>query len=218
MSVIQVLYTSFQGQLSEELYSFYLSGLPLSLQEKTKTYNRWQDRHAHLFGKLLLKKGLELNNYCNDHLQNIKYSMYGKPFLENNLFFNISHSREFIVCAICNEHIDIGIDIEFKKEIILDSFYRIMSQNEWESIVRADKSFSLDMFYKLWTIKESVIKALGLGLHIPLEDIIINGHSAYYKKNILNIKELILDKNYSCHIAVNKPDVQVVNQRIDFYL
>ncbi|MCL0028295.1 hypothetical protein M1M88_01070 [Peptococcaceae bacterium] len=41
---------------------------------------------------------------------------YGKPFLKNtnDLYFNVSHSGEWVVCAI--HHHPIGIDIEQVKK------------------------------------------------------------------------------------------------------
>lgn len=42
---------------------------------------------------------------------NVYYNEYGKPYLDNGLYFNISHSKNVIVCVISDR--EVGIDIEY---------------------------------------------------------------------------------------------------------
>lgn len=100
---------------------------------------------------------------------------YGKPYLKDyiNFNFNISHSGEFVVCAIDDK--PIGIDIEQIKhmeyEDIAESFFSV---SEFEYIAKADLRSRAKRFYEIWTLKESYIKCCGQGLSMPLKSFSIN--------------------------------------------
>ena len=60
----------------------------------------------HTSSKELLDEVLRLNGIANYKL---RYNEYGKPYLESGgLFFNLSHSGEYVACAISDK--EIGID------------------------------------------------------------------------------------------------------------
>ena len=86
MKAIQILYTKFEKQLLEVLYSDYLKKLPRDLQDRNHRFVRWQDRHADLFGKLLLLEILDKNDFGNYSLKNIKYTKYKRPYFEGDYF------------------------------------------------------------------------------------------------------------------------------------
>lgn len=82
-----------------------------------------------------------------------------------NLQFNISHSRGLIICAL-SELGDVGIDIEAPKgkrniDAIAASYY---SDNEAVLIGSLDVEEKKDHFYRLWTLKESLLKANRKGI------------------------------------------------------
>lgn len=102
-------------------------------------------------------------------------NQYGKPYLAgySNFKFNISHSGNFVVCAIDDK--SIGVDIEEVKNIeykdIVNNFFSV---NECNYIVKQDINSRLDEFYNMWVLKESYIKCCGKGLSIPLDSFSIN--------------------------------------------
>jgi 4'-phosphopantetheinyl transferase len=94
---------------------------------------------------------------------------YGKPFLKNypDFHFNISHSGEWVVCAVDDE--PIGIDIEKIQDIDLSIIDRFFSIKEVMDIYSLPQKEQLPYFYDIWTLKESYIKAWGKGFSIPLD-------------------------------------------------
>lgn len=94
---------------------------------------------------------------------------YGKPFLKDhdNLHFNVSHSGHWIVCAVSHE--PVGIDVEKIEAIDMDIAKRYFHKTEFNSLLSCDPSVRLSRFFDLWTLKESYIKAVGKGLHLPLD-------------------------------------------------
>lgn len=87
--------------------------------------------------------------------------------------FNISHSGDFVVCAIDDENV--GIDIEKENYIkfanIAKDYFTI---SEFNYIVKQDLDDKLSKFYEIWTLKESYIKCCGQDLSIPLKSFSIN--------------------------------------------
>lgn len=94
---------------------------------------------------------------------NVYYNEYGKPYLDNGLYFNISHSKNVIVCVISDR--EVGIDIEYLR--YSDSVIR-KCFNDKERVVSLNNK---EIFTIIWTIKESYVKLLGIGLEYGLNNV-----------------------------------------------
>ncbi|MEM6803628.1 MAG: 4'-phosphopantetheinyl transferase superfamily protein [Bacteroidota bacterium] len=136
-----------------------LEGLPYSMHPRALRYRRIEDAYNFILGRMLLQRGLK-DLEINDSIEDIKIAEDGKPFLPS-VFFNISHTSNRVVCAISQKG-RIGIDIEEKKEVELKNFESWFTAKEWKAITESE--VSLLKFYRYWTRKESIIKALGLKL------------------------------------------------------
>src|SRR5690606_17840232 len=102
-------------------------------------------------GKLLIWKGLTQFSYENDCLTKIQFNSYGKPFIDQNIFFNLSHSGNYVVCAFFMQ--EIGIDIEEIKEIEIDDFNKIFTEGERKCLKNSNNR--TNDFFRYWTMKES---------------------------------------------------------------
>ena len=93
----------------------------------------------------------------------ICYNKYGKPyFKDNELYFNISHSGAWVICAV-NEH-EIGIDLQCINKRKNNFFREYLSLDEQQLSIKSwnqDKIFTL-----IWILKESYSKYKGSGLQI----------------------------------------------------
>lgn len=153
---------------------------------KIKKFINKEDKIRMLIGEILIRTMIfEKLSIRNEHIA-FEKNEYGKPYLKEHpkFNFNISHSGDFVVCAIDNK--PIGIDIEKIKHIeykeIAESFF---SSSEFEYIGKADSEIELNKFYEIWTLKESYIKCCGQGLSIPLKSFSID------KDKYENIKVII---------------------------
>jgi len=200
--MINVFYTEFNSPLTDVLWNDYLACLPYNLQEKVLKYRKWQDRQANLFGKLLLIKGLKYYGYGNQELEQIQYNDYGKPYLDINLKFNISHSGKFVICSISDLY-DSGIDIEEIIDLQIADFKNSFSASEWMEIIESESS--INKFYEFWTIKEAVAKAEGKGLSLPLADLVLKNSSVKVFEKTWHILKINLDPGYSASIATDTP-------------
>ena len=100
----------------------------------------------------------------------------GKPHIPEEQFgskvhINLSHSANLIACAISAAG-RIGIDLEKVRPLQdLDGIAtRFFSAPEYRLITLAEASEKLGLFYTIWTLKESFIKAVGKGLSMPLDN------------------------------------------------
>ncbi len=189
--------------------------LPEALLAKNKSYRNWKDRELNLLGKLLLIEGLKLYDIDLKRLKELKYNKYGKPYLDLDLDFNISHSGEYVICGLA-KGLRLGVDIEKIEAFDLDSITGVFTKNELFHINSFEKKELI--FYDYWTKKESVIKAIGRGLSIPMEDIeVYKKRQLSYDNNIWYIQKLQIDNLYSSHIALNYNPVKLNFYFINFY-
>nr|WP_234447709.1 4'-phosphopantetheinyl transferase superfamily protein [Viridibacillus soli] len=95
-------------------------------------------------------------NVLNEEIE-FQNNFYGKPYLQGfyKLEFNISHSGEWVVCAI--DKFSIGVDIEMIKPIEFDIAKCFFTEEEYDDLLTVDSLKRLDYFYDLWTIKESYV-------------------------------------------------------------
>ncbi len=114
--------------------------------------------------KELLTKILEKENVTNVE---IVYNNYGKPYLKNNeLYFNLSHDRNMTVLVTSNK--EIGVDIEYLtyKQSVVNKYFTPIEQE----IIKNSKDKEYD-FTKIWVMKESYVKMLGIGITYGLQNV-----------------------------------------------
>ncbi|AXG72402.1 4'-phosphopantetheinyl transferase sfp [Kordia sp. SMS9] len=205
-----VYYTKCE-QLPSHSFEKGVSLLPKKMQERLRKYTRWQDAHSFLYGKLLLKEAISQFGY-NESLECLQKNKYGKPYFVNSDFgFNISHSGEYIVCAIStDEKQNLGIDIEEIKPLIMEGFKKVFSIEEKKQI----KTY--DNFYTFWTRKEAIVKADGRGLYIPLNTINTLSLSVMLENKKYNLYPVDIDENYIIYMATSislEKDIQCFYQQ-----
>lgn len=100
------------------------------------------------------------------------YGKHGKPALEGHtLPFNLSHSAGLAAAAIAPDvpNVQVGVDIEGVREVERALARRYFSEAEIRDLEPLDGQDWQHGFFRCWTRKEAVIKALGDGLYIELD-------------------------------------------------
>lgn len=122
----------------------------------------------HILGRKLLEQGL-LREY--GRTWEIRIPENGKPCLkgEPGIFFNISHTEGMAVCAICDR--PVGIDIQIRKPCSKGLIRRMCSPEEYSLICKKEKAEAEKALIRLWTLKESFVKADGRGLLVPFRQL-----------------------------------------------
>lgn len=87
---------------------------------------------------------------------------YGKPFLSDGRFFNISHSGNYVLFALGES--EVGCDIEQFHYVNAVRTGRTVFTDGEMNLLLADND-RLGAFFNLWTKKESLLKCIGEGFH-----------------------------------------------------
>lgn len=94
----------------------------------------------------------------------------GKPFFPAlpDFHFSLSHSGERVLCAVSSS--PIGCDIEQPRRYDPALARRFFHPDESALLFSLPEAEQPAAFFRLWTCKESFMKAIGLGLSLPLSD------------------------------------------------
>lgn len=137
---------------------------------KVEKFVNKKDKIRTVIGEILIRTIILKNLESDNKYIRFNKNQYGKPYLKEypNFNFNISHSGDYVLCAIDDK--PIGVDVEEVKYIECEEIAKnFFTKNEFNYIVEQDLKFQLDRFYEIWTLKESYIKCCGQGLSIPLK-------------------------------------------------
>lgn len=122
----------------------------------------------------------------------------GKPdFAEGDWHFNLSHSGEYVCCAVAGE--EIGVDIQEMKPLrSLRIAERFFSAAEYERILGCgDDAERARIFYSIWVRKESYAKLTGEGIAAVVERDV-------YKESRVEWMEYSIPKGYCMALCRNK--------------
>lgn len=158
---------SINTEIDETIEKAYLSRLDDTQRNRMLRFHFKEDYKRSMYGELLSRHYLRNILGIPDQKLVVKRSKYGKPFLPDypELQFNISHSGEWVVCAIgyCN----VGIDIEKIQNFDMSMAKNTFTRNEYEWLQRLNSQERIRAFYQLWTLKEAYVKCQGKGMSIP---------------------------------------------------
>lgn len=104
-----------------------------------------------------------------DGCPEFSYGPDGKPYLKEypGIFFNISHCRKGIACAVCD--CPVGIDIEVIQPGV--EIRDLVLNPEERAAVEMSKEPEVE-FTRLWTRKESILKLSGEGLRDDMRNVL----------------------------------------------
>lgn len=140
------------------------SFLPESRVSRYTSYSHPSNRLQSIAGEVLSRFAIQkFTGTANKDIE-IGYGENGKPFITNleNVHFNISHSGDFVVCAVSNN--EVGIDVERIRKVNLRIAERYFSASELYDLMQLGEEERKTYFITLWTVKESYLKAIGKGL------------------------------------------------------
>lgn len=130
-------------------------------RKKVMRYHMPDDRKRSLAAGIIIKHILNENGLSENCLS---CSENGKP-LADGLFFNVSHSGNYVVGVVSD--CEVGCDIEKVSSAPMKVAQHYFSPGESEYInSEPDKDRA---FFTIWTLKESYMKMTGQGLSLALD-------------------------------------------------
>ncbi len=185
------------------LYQKHLMLLPEERQERIGRYRCKEDRWRGVGAGILLEYGLNRYGFTlrderrEFELVHLAQGRYGKPYiLEQQLCYNLSHGGSYVAAVFTD--CEAGIDIERIRTAKLPVAKRFFTEEEYQYLLSFEekeksqsdtKATPQDVaFARMWTRKESYIKAVGEGMHLPLANFCvltdqIAGDEVYYLRS-----------------------------------
>lgn len=204
---IHIFYIKQSEKLPNEIFQRFLLQLPEVFQQDINAYKHWESAQASLLGKIILQYGFQQLK-LNYSLHDIKIGKKERPFINDIFDFNISHSGEYVICAITS-NAKVGIDIEKHRNLKQDIASRYFNEEECAYIKAS--SDKVKSFFDFWSIKESAIKCDGRGVEILSQTfILLNDNLSQPHQsincvgNLFYFQQLSIEKNYATSVCSNK--------------
>ena len=147
------------------LFGAFFSAVSDERRQKTEKFRFESDKRLSLGAELLLMNAFK--DFCIDYKSaELVFGENEKPYLKNNeIFFNLSHSGKYAVCAVCEN--EVGVDIEQIENAEFKIAEKVFTESELKRINYSDdENLRKEEFIRLWTLKESYMKYCGRGLSI----------------------------------------------------
>lgn len=146
-----------------------------------------RSEREHEAGIHLLKVAMEMLGIL---MPGIEYDIFGKPFFKDDIgyYFSITHSLEYVACAISKQ--EIGCDIEKIRKVPsgLDNELEKVRYLTTVSDIKSPLSRTI-----VWTAYEAIAKCLGFGIPLGTCDV---------QKYVWDIKTHQVCEDYILSIAL----------------
>lgn len=143
-------------------------------RRRAQRFRFQRDRDRYVARRAFVRKVLGDYQGMDPGRLRFRVSVAGRPELDppNAISFNVSHSAGLAVLAVAR-HAPVGVDVERARtlENTLDMAPLSLSAAESAWLLQLPEGRRSGAFLRLWTRKESVVKAMGLGLAASLDQI-----------------------------------------------
>ena len=132
-------------------------------------------------------------------------SEHGRPSVAGGrVSFNVSHSGAIGLIAVADGERRIGVDVE---QIRATTEFEALAARFFHPAEAAAIGGRRDAFFRCWTKKEAVVKAIGQGLSHPLESFVVDvdGDGAAPVDGVegLSVTGIPLDAGYAAALAAD---------------
>ena len=142
--------------------------------EKQRRFHFERDRHRYLVTRAMVRT--VLSRYAEVEARQWRFvaNAYGRPSIApehvHAIEFNVSHTGGLVVMGVARERA-IGVDVELVRgsEVDIEIADRYFAPVEVAALRTLPRDRQQRRFFDYWTLKESYIKARGMGLSIPLD-------------------------------------------------
>ena len=202
-SISQVYYADANVLSDPVLFDGALFRVPESRKRKVLAMRHEESQRLSLGVGLLLvlalgDKGIEGRKV------RIEENPFGKPFLPEypEIHFSLSHSGRWVLCGISD--LPLGCDAEKVgrgSEKLSKRFFHPTEQETLAALAPESSRAWQKEFARIWTRKESYIKAVGAGLSLPMRNfsVLEDMQDAYYEDQCIDP-----DYSFSCCLIGEK--------------
>lgn len=242
----------------KEEFLLGMSSIQRSERDRIMRFVYKKDVKSALIGRLMIRRCLSNMLSIPDHKIELSRTERGKPILSSawdiereqhftsdgrQFDFNLSHDGDY--CVVAGEWSDkVGIDLSVVRDHgkpvaeYFQTMFKIFSPQEWLFINGASESGSssassddsrLFRFHRLWALKESLVKAEGIGISYDLQRIRFSCNSCNLKPgSVVNdtrvfidgklrenwiFEESLLDNRSIVSLALNMSEKHLISDR-----
>ena len=193
-----------------------LAGLSGARREKAERVRGEGAKRLSLGAGLLLERalaaeGLSAGDYALTEL--------GKPYIPSlpGFHFSLSHSGSAVLCAVSDR--PLGCDLERPRRFDPALVRRFFHPEEAEYLFSLPEQARPEAFFRFWTLKESYMKARGLGFALPMNEFAVSPGDEISVSpadavpwHFLSFRE----GEYLCALCAEDADDGVALTRVDF--
>jgi 4'-phosphopantetheinyl transferase len=166
---VHILLASPEEQEEVDLEAAW-STLDLEERARAERFHLARDRTSYVVAHGLLRAAV--GHYTNTPPSALRFERTadGRPELDrthsagSSVRFSLAHTRGLVGCAVTSGA-DVGFDVEVPRSPapmeVAAQYFSSRERAQLESLTPAEQA---DRFHMLWTLKESYLKALGVGL------------------------------------------------------
>lgn len=197
-----------------------LSKISKKRLDKVEKFHFEDDKKRSLCAEFLLNHLIHIIDSSIEFPLNWAISESGKPYLTDypQLYFNLSHSGDYAVCAVDDR--PIGVDVELIKPISEQIARRFFTKQEYLSIHMCSdiEEMRQKCFYKYWVLKESFMKVLGMGMQLPMDSFEIKMEDGLisYKQSVSSSQYhgKIFDEIDGYQVGVCSENAEIMNAEL----
>jgi 4'-phosphopantetheinyl transferase len=175
-SEVHIWYVFSERSTSPETLRSYEDLLSMDEKKRRDSFAFVTGKYEYLVARALLRTTLSRYAEIDPRSWIFAQNAYGRPEVAEpavlpRLMFNISHCQGLVACAVVVDR-EIGIDVEDigRNQQPLDIAVSCFSESEVNDLRSLPPSLRDRRFFEYWTLKESYIKARGLGFALPLKE------------------------------------------------
>jgi 4'-phosphopantetheinyl transferase len=183
-----------------------------------------RDRRRYLAAHVGLRRVLSAYSGRAPQALNIGETTKGKPYLaDGGLAFNLSHSQDIGLVAVTAAG-DVGVDIELvaPRADEMAIARGLFASGEIECLESLTGDARRLMFHRLWTCREAVLKAAGVGLPGEGLELGLDARGSIHVESLpagreqpLKLSELRLGTNYLAAVAWSTRDPKAAVRLFD---
>lgn len=175
--------------------------------ERARKYRFEADSRRYVKARSMLRSvlasytGSEPRNILFEYGKGRKPALRGEP--ADGLQFNVAHSGDMVAIGVSRGR-RVGVDIEQIRETFpADVCTQFFTANETAALEKISGRDRAELFYRLWTRKEALLKATGLGLSgLPQSPDMLDTDNVTMQGDRWNVQDLHIVDGYKAALAV----------------
>ncbi len=137
----------------------------------------------------------------------------GKPYISEQKHFNISHSGDFVVCAVCEG--EVGVDVEKIERMSPRLMHKFLSDEEIRTLDNLNEDDIPRYLCEKWIRKEAYLKLTGTGLRVSPTTLCFEGDILKQNTKIFSRVFELSDKEMLCVCSEKCKKINLIDVSAD---